>query len=180
MTKRESALVKALQAAAREETDTKISNILLMNQLAAYSMGLYPHQEQLSDGSWIFTYTDAPTLAQSTKVFRFTANGFFVSNDGGATWNSGLDSSGNLVVHILTADAIVTGLLTDGVGNNWWNLDTGEISIQASGVNQTIGGRNFVRESNTLDFETYGFAWDFEFNGEQATLNGENMEVIQR
>lgn len=131
LTRRESALVKALQAASRAETDYKIDALLLMNKLAAYSMGLYDHVEELEDGSKIFTYTDAPELSGSTKVYRFNANGFFVSNDGGQTWSSGLDADGNLIVHILTADIVVTGTLRDISGNNWWNLDTGEIHFSS-------------------------------------------------
>ena len=177
LTRRESALVKQLQAATSRETDAKIESILLMNDLAAYSMGLYPHPEQQSDGSWVFTFSDAPELEDSTKVYRFNANGFFVSNDGGQTWASGLDSDGNLVVHILTADMIVTGILTDAVGNNYWNLDTGELRM--TGVDVGVGARNYIRHSNTLDFEGDAYAWMFVFNGDQALLNGANMEVLQ-
>lgn len=176
LTRRESALVKALQEAARAETDMKIDNILLMNQLAAYSMGLYPHVEELADGSKIFTYTDAPDLADSQKVYRFNANGFFVSNDGGETWNSGLDSDGNLIVHILTADQIVTGILRDATGTNYWNLDTGELRMV--GIDVGVGARNYVRNSNTLDFSADSFSWMFTFNGNQAMVNGNNMEVL--
>lgn len=178
LTRRESALVKQLQAAASRETDAKIESILLMQDLAAYSMGLYPHPEQQSDGSWVFTFSDAPELEDSTKVYRFNANGFFVSNDGGQTWNSGLDADGNLIVHILTADMVVTGVLQDATGTNYWNLDTGELRMVGAGI--SIGARNYVRHSNTLDYEYDGFVWFFDFNGEQATLNGNLMEVMER
>ena len=176
LTRRESALVKALQEAARAETDMKIDNILLMNQLAAYSMGLYPHTEELPDGSKIFTYSDTPDLEDSQKVYRFNANGFFVSNDGGETWNSGLDSDGNLIVHILTADQVVTGILRDATGTNYWNLDTGEMRMV--GIDVGVGARNYIRNSNTLDFSADSFSWMFTFNGNQAMVNGNNMEVL--
>ena len=176
LTRRESALVKALQEAARADTDQKIDNLLLMNQLAAYSMGLYPHVQELGDGSKVFTYTDAPDIEDSTKVYRFNANGFFVSNDGGATWNSGLDGDGNLLVHILTADTIVTGTIRDATNTNYWNLDTGDMQVTAT-VSIDVGGRNYVRRSNTLGFEEDAFTWMFTFNGNQATLNGNKMEV---
>lgn len=154
LTKRESALVKALQNAARAETDEKIDALLLMNQLAAYSMGLYPHVETLADGSKIFTYTDKPTLAASTKVYRFNANGFFVSNDGGQTWNSGLDSDGNLLVHILTADIVRTGLLSAveiNIGNGTFTVDqNGNVvanSLTSNNANITGGRIQIVTES---------------------------------
>jgi len=178
LTRRESALVKQLQAAAERDTDLKIEAIMMMQDLAAYAMGLYPHPEQQSDGSWVFTYSDKPTLAESEKVYRFNANGFFVSNDGGTTWNSGLDGDGNLIVHILTADMVVTGILTDATGNNYWNLDTGELVMR--GLKIEIGARNFIRHSNVLDYEEDGFVWFFTFNGDQAIIDGANMEVMQR
>ena len=178
LTRRESALVKMLQEATREDYDGKIDNLLLMNKLAAYSMGLYDHVEVQPDGSKIFTYTDHPELADSEKVYRFNANGFFVSNDGGETWNSGLDSDGNLVVHILTADTIVTGTIRDATGTNYWDLDTGNLVMR--GLRIQIGARNFVRHSNVLDFEEDGFVWFFTFNGDQAIIDGANMEVMQR
>ena len=154
LTRRESALVKALQEATRADYDMKIDNLLLMNQLAAYSMGLYPHVEELPDGSKIFTYTDQPELADSEKVYRFNANGFFVSNDGGETWISGLDGDGNLVVHILTADTIVTGTIRDATGNNYWNLDTGDVHFQsvtvlAEGVEQAQASANQAQHTAT-------------------------------
>ena len=72
---------------------------------------------------------------------------------------------------------IVTGILTDAVGNNYWNLDTGELRM--TGVDVGDGARNYVRHSNTLDFEGDAYAWMRVLNGEQALLNGANMEVLQ-
>lgn len=158
LTKRESALVKALQNAARAETDEKIDALLLMNQLAAYSMGLYPHVEMLADGSKIFTYTDKPTLAASTKVYRFNANGFFVSNDGGQTWNSGLDSDGNLIVHILTADIVRTGLLSAveiNIGNGTFTVDQNGnvVANSLSSNNANITGGTIDIESSSENYD---------------------------
>lgn len=44
----------------------------------------------------------------------------------------------------------------------------------------SVGARNFVRHSNVLDFEEDGFVWFFTFNGDQAIIDGANMEVMQR
>jgi hypothetical protein len=73
---------------------------------------------------------------------------------------------------------VVTGVLQDATGTNYWNLDTGELRMVGAGI--SIGARNYVRHSNTLDYEYDGFVWFFEFNGEQATLNGNLMEVMER
>lgn len=45
--------------------------------------------------------------------------------------------------------------------------------------NINIGARNYIRHSNTLDFEGDAYAWMFVFNGDQALLNGNNMEVLE-
>ena len=177
LTRRESALVKALQEATRADYDGKIDNLLLMNQLAAYSMGLYQHVEEQADGSKIFIFSDTPDLDDAEKVYKFTANGFFVSNDGGETWNSGLDSDGNLVVHILTADTIVTGTIRDAGGVNYWDLDTG--NMRMTGVDVGVGARNYIRHSNTLDFEEYKFSYTFLYNSDTAMVNSATYEVYE-
>lgn len=43
--------------------------------------------------------------------------------------------------------------------------------------NQEVGGRNYIRNSNTLEFEDYGFHWNFYFNDKRALLNDKPMEV---
>ena len=59
--------------------------------------------------------------------------------------------------------------------HNYWNLQTGEMRLTGVGV----GARNYVRQSNTLDFENDAFQWFFTYNSDQAILNGNNMEVLQ-
>ena len=90
---------------------------------------------------------------------------------------SGTIDASHLNIDDIDAGWITTGIIQDATGNNYWNLDTGEISIQATTVDVGIGARNYIRHSNTLDFEDYYFFFSFNFNNEQALLNGENMEV---
>ena len=90
---------------------------------------------------------------------------------------SGTIDASHLNIGDINADWITTGIIQDATGNNYWNLDTGEISIQATAVDVGIGARNYIRHSNTLDFDDYYFFFSFNFNDQQALLNGENMEV---
>ena len=76
----------------------------------------------------------------------------------------------------INASNITTGIIRDRTGRNFWNLETGEVQIQAT-VDIDVGGRNYIRESNTLSFESDSFAWMFMYNGNQATVNGNNLEV---
>ena len=90
---------------------------------------------------------------------------------------SGTIDASHLNITDINADWITTGRI-QGAGNNYWDLDTGQISIQATVADLGIGARNYIRHSNTLDFADYYFFFAFQFNGEQALLNGETMEVI--
>ena len=92
-------------------------------------------------------------------------------------------NSNRLNVLNLNASNINTGVLSVNNGATevfYADIDNGIVRISAGALAQTIGGRNYIRNSNTLDFIEYGFVWDFQYNGDQATLNGGNMEVIQR
>lgn len=105
--------------------------------------GLYMTTQTGSDGGSIFYLHDKPDLASSTIVWKMTRDAFGVSTDGGKTWNAGLTVDGNLIAKILTAtgvnaDWIRTGNIQDKTGNNYWNLDTGEMHITAEAPDETI------------------------------------------
>lgn len=89
----------------------------------AQSFGVFKTEEAQEDGSIIYYMHDKPTLAESICIWKFTADAFAVSTDGGKTWNAGLDASGNATVNILSAigincDWIHAGTLTLGGYNN--------------------------------------------------------------
>lgn len=128
----------------------------------------------------IFMDTNDPATA--VNCIRINSNGIGFSNNGvngpySSTW--GIDNTfnaANINVINLSASSMTTGIITDRTGTNYWNLDTGEISIQAT-VNVGIGARNYIRKSNTLNFADYYWADEFQYNGEQALYNGVNAEV---
>lgn len=76
----------------------------------------------------------------------------------------------------LSASIITTGIIQDKTGTNYWNLDTGDMRL--TGVDVGVGARNYVRNSNTMDFSENVFAWNFLYNGDQAIVNGNNLEVL--
>jgi phage-related protein len=128
----------------------------------------------------IFMDTNDPATA--VNCIRINSNGIGFSNNGvngpySSTW--GIDNTfnaANIYVINLSASSMTTGIITDRTGTNYWNLDTGDISIQAT-VNVGIGARNYIRKSNTLNFADYYWADEYEYNGEQAQYNGEDAEV---
>ena len=94
----------------RKYTEMKLSAydiaVQQMTSLIVHAFGLYKSDETLPDGSKIFYSHDKPTRAESSFVYQENSNGFFVSNDGGQTWNSGWDADGNAVFNVLSAIGI--------------------------------------------------------------------------
>ena len=111
-----------------------------MNQLAANTLGYYYTQETQEDGSIIVYQHDKPTLAESQIIYKRGIDGFFLSTDGGKTYNNGFDSSGNAVLNILYAIGIQAEWIntrgfsaSDNDGNITFriNADDGSVDIVA-------------------------------------------------
>lgn len=77
-----------------------------MNELAANTLGFFYTEEVQEDGSVITYRHDKPTLADSKVIYKTSADGFFLSVDGGQTWKAGFDSNGDAVLNILYAIGI--------------------------------------------------------------------------
>ena len=97
-------LTKAV-VAARKNTQKQISAYDLEVQrfasMAANSMGLYETREEQPDGSIIYYLHNKPTIAESTNIWKRTADVFAVSSDGGKTWR-GMDADGNVLATVLS------------------------------------------------------------------------------
>ena len=125
---------------------------------------------------------DALPKEQAQNCLIFNSGGIGFSTNGiTGTFNSVWSIEGEFdasVVNVknLNASNIVTGTIQDATGNNYWNLVTGELRMTGVGIG--IGAKNNVRHSNLLDFADYNFAFDFTYNGDVATLNGVDMEVL--
>lgn len=85
-----------------------------LTSLLAQSFGVFKTEEVLEDGSTVHYMHDKPTLAESTNIWKMTGDAFAVSSDGGATWNAGMDASGNAIMNILSVI---------GIDANWINAD---------------------------------------------------------
>ena len=108
------ALVKA-----KRNTEMQLSTydkaVQNMNMLASNAMGLYRESEKQSDGSEIYYQSNRPIVKnesgecvfeEGSVVYKMTADGFFVSTDGGESFVSGFDSNGNAIVNVLSAIGI--------------------------------------------------------------------------
>jgi hypothetical protein len=122
-----------------------------MNQLAVNAMGYYETVDTQDDGSTVTYMHDKPKLSESTIVYKQSIDGFFWSQDGGKTWNGGIDKSGNAVMNViaamgLRADWIDSGRIQvkDDDGNIIFLVDMDTKKIIIAGDSVMIGGQNAV------------------------------------
>ena len=96
-----------------------------LTSLMSQSFGVFKTEEISDNGSYIYYMHDKQTLKDSSTIWKMTADGFAVSTDGGNTWTSGLDSSGNAVLNVLS---------TIGVKAEWIDADN------LNAISSVIGG----------------------------------------
>lgn len=84
------------------------------------------------DGSWKeLVIANNQDLSAATSVWRWNINGLAHSTAySGGTYNFAVDMNGRII-----ANAIQTGILTDALGKNSWNLDTGALTITDGSIN---------------------------------------------
>lgn len=96
----------------------------------------------LKPGEGITVY-DKPENQHPTRAIQLGGGFWRTSNsrkaNGGWDWKNIASGEG------IFANAITTGKLMDAQGRNWWNMDTGEFSLQAS---VKIGGKTISEITN--------------------------------
>lgn len=140
---------------AKKDTEKKLSaydvKLKQMNELAANTLGFYYTEEVQADGSTVSYRHDKPTLADSKVIYKTSADGFFLSVDGGQTWKAGFDSNGDAVLNILYAIGIQSEWINtrgftakDNNGNTTLRIDadTGAVTLEVE---------NFTLKSRTIE-----------------------------
>lgn len=129
-------IAEKAQEAAKNDTKRQISaydtEAKRFASLAAASVGGYPSQEVLDDGSTIYYYHDKPGRSESRYIRKVSGEGTFISSDGGKTW-AGIDKDANallnnLSVRTINADMIRAGRIEAQSGGAYFDLDRGELS----------------------------------------------------
>lgn len=132
----------SIQSKILEKAKTQVSQLvnerttllLNLNEMIANSLGLYVTAEPVTGGGYQYYFHDGTTLASSNIIYTFTANGLAWTdswNGGSPAWQYGITRDGNAILNMLnaykiSADIISGGVLMADVGNNYWNLRTGE------------------------------------------------------
>ena len=133
-----------------------------LTNLMTQSFGVFKSEEVLEDGSVIYYMHDKPERANSSTIWKMTADAFAVSTDGGKTWNAGFDSSGNAVVNVLNAIGINAGWIRAGkiidkLNKSYWDLDNGKLHVNGSFTQETASGvKSLDIENNQVKF----YAWN--------------------
>ena len=140
-------LVEA-EKTAREEAIKNLNNSL------ADSSGMYVSDVRQSDGSTIRYLHDRPSLAESTNVIKITAEAIGISNDGGATYPYGFTLNGETITKYLyaegiDADYITAGRISDSTGQNYWDLEKGELVIKTATIDGSLISVNVTADQIT-------------------------------
>lgn len=146
---------QAVVEQAKKDIEKKLSaydvKLKQMNELAANTLGFFYTEEVQEDGSVITYRHDKPTLADSKVIYKTSADGFFLSVDGGQTWKAGFDSNGDAVLNILYAIGIQSEWINtrgftakDNNGNTTLRIDadTGAVTLEVE---------NFTLKSRTIE-----------------------------
>ena len=106
---------------AKGKVDKQISDattlLMNLNEMVMNSLGLYETSIQQPGGGYQYYFHDASTLANSTIIYTFGANGFAWTddwNDGDPIWHYGITRDGNAIVNMLSAYKISADIITAG------------------------------------------------------------------
>lgn len=118
---------------AKIQTSRQIDRYDQMNALASLAIGMYRSWEKLSDGSEIIYLHDKPLRENSVHIWKMTANGIFISHNGGVTYENGIDSEGNGNFNMLSAVGFLAQwIICGGSGVN------GQFKIRDSEDNEIL------------------------------------------
>ena len=157
---RTSAEIVDLRKRVKKERTARRLAVENLRQELENSSGLYKTESAQGDGSTIYYFHDKPALADSTIVWKYTAEAIGISTDGGETYPYGLDVSGDAILNRIyaigiDADYLTTGMISDRAGENYWNLETGDFAM---GAGATVGGKPVANAADTTSNFYYEFA----------------------
>ena len=128
-------------------------------------------------------FLDQPSVETAVNVLRINKNGIGFSTSGvNGTYQTAWTIDGHFVADFITAgtlnaNLIRAGVLSDTSGNNYWNLDTGELRISWTGTNvgsDTLGTAVNKASRAILDnANAYGLGWRVNASSFTNTSNGE-------
>lgn len=152
------AIVKARNDLNREKTSRQKA-IEDLTEKISESSGLFSTTVTLPDGSSVVYLHDKSDLQSSKIVWKMTAEAVAVSTSGPeGPYATGLTADGTAIldrIYAVGIDAghITTGKISDAKGDNYWDLDTGEMLISSYAASadaaKSIVEQYYLSTSNT-------------------------------
>lgn len=152
-------IVKDVSASVLPEVPSRSSMQAAIDkatELISGGYGGYIKYHYLSDGTPSeILIMDSPDEGTAVHIIRMNQNGIGFSSDGGSTYSSAWTIDGNfnasfITTGVLDADLLTAGIIQDTSGNNYWNLDTGQLVTKQG----TLG--SFTIDSNGVKSGTIG------------------------
>lgn len=122
-----------------------------------------------------------PSIGTAQEIWRWNQSGLGYSSNGyDGPFETAITADGHIVADFmdtgtLTANIIKAGILQDEAGLNYWNMETGEISLNVSGAVDSIV--TYYAESTENEAPPWDITGElFDSNGEE--LYGSNNQQI--
>ena len=148
------AIVEARKLINNEKSSRQIA-IDELNDRLTNSSGLYNTEEEKPDGSKISYSHDKPTLAESSIVWKFTAEAIGLSTDGGITYPYGLTIDGNVIANILETIGVnaewIKVLTTFAVGDDFAVDKFGHLTAKSGIIGRFVLSEDGL-QSNAMQF----------------------------
>ena len=101
---------------------------------------------EVSEHSQALIISPTQNYLDSLSRWMFNMNGLGFTQDGGETYDIAITMNGEIV-----ANHVKTGILSDGTGLNYWNLNTGEFSLSYNTeFRNAVGQTLTIVDVNTL------------------------------
>lgn len=139
LTAREQAIIRNLNQNTSTKLTSRIQDVLSISDVAANAMGFYKTTETDASGKSTVYLHDKASMADSRVVYKATADGFFISQDGGKNYTDGIDASGNAVLNMLSVV---------GIKSEWIDIDNLIKRINDDGTETINGARVMVDDGN--------------------------------
>lgn len=171
------AIVQARKEAGKQLSAYELA-VQQMNSLSANTMGFFSSTEKLEDGSIIAYRHDKPTREESTVIYKSGIDGFFVSRDGGKSYQNGFDAQGNAILNVLSViginfDWARGGTLTLGGYNNKY----GRLSVLDKNGQENLSIDHFGAFYNGGAFRSYESNDDPMYFGKYAEILSGNLQI---
>ena len=175
--------IKASEAVSN--IDTYASSFM---QIISQGMGLFITKESKPQGGYQYYMHNRPNRSDSQYQWTINSNGFAVSQDYGSTWTAGIDSEGNAVFNMLSANIInameLHGTYVDGAKFVFAPDSKSPVTVQSFEYDNGYGGVEFVGngefmvDTNTLGIVSRGTTPDkdeFFIIGQDSSGYGRNV-----